>query len=711
MSYNILEKSIKYLKGVNLKKARLFNIELNIHTYEDLLFFYPKKYISCSILNISEFKSNIEKNNNNKIIQILGKITSIEEKEVHLKTPKKGKILTARLEDHTGFIELVWFQKTNFFKKNIKKNVPIVVLVFGNVNNVKWFQQKIQIIHPNIQKFRLENNFYPIYSISKKFKENGINNLFMINILQNLIEESKNDIKEIFFQDIIFKKKLMTRKEALIQIHFPKSSKELFQAQYRLKFEELFFLKLSILLSKNRNTTSFHSYPFSKLGRNFYKFYKYFLPFPLTEEQKRVFKEIRNDLKKPIQMNRLLQGDVGCGKTIIAILSMLIALDNGFQSCLMVPTEVLAIQHYSSIKKMFSEIGIQIALLTSSTSNKRRECIYHNLFTGKISILIGTHTLIQDRVLFQNLGLAIIDEQQRFGVEQRAKIWGKNEKPPHILIMTATPIPRTLAMTLYNDLKISIIKEFPTGRKPIKTVHFFNKMRYKVFEIIQNQILKGRQIYIVYPTIEEKYNKNKYQNLIKGYHILKEKFKNLEDKIGILHGKMTSQEKNIQMIRFLRGETKIMVSTTVIEVGVDVPNASVILIENADCFGLSQLHQLRGRVGRGIHQSYCILMTNDKISIEGHFRIKKMCQTNNGLEIAKEDLKLRGSGDLTGTKQSGKTYYLRIANLIKDYQLMKEVIPIAKNFFYKNPNFLLTHETTTKNHFYKYYRSFWLRIS
>ncbi|WP_185851479.1 ATP-dependent DNA helicase RecG [Blattabacterium cuenoti] len=707
MSYNILEKSIEHLKGVSSKKARLFNIELNIHTYEDLLSFYPKKYINCSILNISEFKSNIEKNNNNNIIQILGKVTKIEEKKINPNNKKGRIILIARLEDHTGFIELVWFQKINFFKKNIKKNVPIVVLIFGNI---KLYQKKIQIIHPNIQKFKLKNNFYPIYSISKKFKENGINNLLMINLLQNLIKESKNEIKEIFFQDIIIKKKLMPRKEALIQIHFPKSSEKLFQAQYRLKFEELFFLKLSFLY-KNKNTTSLSSYPFYKLGKNFSKFYKYFLPFTLTEEQKRVFKEIWNDLKKPIQMNRLLQGDVGCGKTIIAILSMLVALDNGFQSCLMVPTEVLAVQHYSSIKKMFSEIGVKIALLTSSTSNKRRECIYHDLFTGKISILIGTHTLIQDKVIFKNLGLAIIDEQQRFGVEQRAKIWEKNKKPPHILIMTATPIPRTLAMTLYKNLKISIIKEYPKGRKPIKTVHFFNKMRYKVFEIIKNQIIKGRQIYIVYPTIEEKEKFSRYQNLIKGYHILKEKFKNLENQIGILHGKMTPQEKNIQMIRFLRGETKIMVSTTVIEVGVDVPNASIILIENADCFGLSQLHQLRGRVGRGVHQSYCILMTNDKISIEGHFRIKKMCQTNNGLEIAKEDLKLRGSGDLTGTKQSGRTSYLRIANLMKDYQLMKEVIPIAKNFFYKNPNFLLTQKTTTKSHFYKYYKSFWGRIS
>ncbi|WP_185881805.1 ATP-dependent DNA helicase RecG [Blattabacterium cuenoti] len=702
MSHNVLEKSIEYLKGFSLKKTRLFNIELQIHTYEDLLFFYPRKYVHYFILNnISELT---KKNpTNNTLIQITGKITHLE--EINYQN-KKGKILVARLEDETGYVELVWFKTINIFRKIIKKNMTITVH-----GSVKYFQRKIQIIHPDIQKFQFsENNYsiYPIYPIPKKLRENGINNSFMIEILKNLIEESKNDIEEIFLQDIM-KKELMQRKEALIQIHFPKSLEKLFQAKHRLKFEELFFLKLFLLSKKNINTCySSNSYPFLRLGKNFYNFYKYCLPFSLTEEQKRVFKEIRSDLKKPIQMNRLLQGDVGCGKTIIAVLSMLLALDNGFQSCLMVPTEVLAIQHYSSIKKMFSEIGIQIALLTSSTPIQMRKRIYHDVFIGKISILIGTHTLIQDTVHFKNLGLAIIDEQQRFGVEQRAKILEKNNKPPHILIMTATPIPRTLAMTLYNDLKISIIKELPMDRKPIKTVHFRNKNRSKVLEIIRNQIQKGRQIYIIYPTIE-KFKKNGSKNLMKGYQFIKENFPKLEDQIGILHGRMSYQEKNIQMNRFLHGETKILVSTTVIEVGVDVPNASVILIENADCFGLSQLHQLRGRVGRGTHQSYCILMTNDKISVESHFRMKIMCETKDGLEIAKKDLKLRGSGDLIGTQQSGNTYF-RIANLLEDYKLIKEVIPIAKKFFSKNPNFLLNHRTT-QNHFYKYYKSFWGKIS
>ncbi|WP_185856654.1 ATP-dependent DNA helicase RecG [Blattabacterium cuenoti] len=682
MSCNILKKSIKYLKGLNLKKAYLFNTELNLYTYKDLLFFYPKGYMHLStIKNISELS-----NHENDFVQILGKITKIE--EINYKN-KKGKMLIADLEDETGSIELVWFQKKNILK-NITKN--ITVTVFGKI---KYFQNKIQIIHPNIKKYcsSVKNySIFPIYPIPKNLKEKGVNNFFMINLLQNLIEELKNDINEFFFQDFM-NKKLMSRKKALIQIHFPESLDSLLQAQHSLKFEELFLLKL-FFLSKKKLV---HSYPFTKLGKNFHNFYKNFLPFTLTEEQKKVFKEIWNDLKKPTQMNRLLQGEVGCGKTIIAILSMLVALDNGFQSCLMAPTEVLAIQHYYSIKKMFSKIGIKIALLTSSISDSIRKSLYHEILTGEISIVIGTHSLIQDKVQFQNLGLAIIDEEQRFGVEQREKFWKKNEKTPHILIMTATPIPRTLAKIIYHDLNISIIKQLPLGRKPIKTMHFWNKNRDQAFQIVKDQISTGRQIYIIYPTINT--TLKKYKNLMIGYQEIREKFKNLKNQIGILHGEMNFQEKNIQMNRFLRGETKILIATTVIEVGVDVPNASVILIENADLFGLSQLHQLRGRVGRGIHQSYCILITDHKISVEGFFRIKKMCETNKGLEIAKEDLKLRGGGDLIGTKQSGKNYF-RIVNLIKDYKLIKEVFPIAKIFLKKNPNFL----NNTKNIFYEYYK-------
>lgn len=683
MSRNILKKSIKYLKGLSLKKAYLFNTELNLYTYEDLLFFYPKGYLHLSTLkNISELSNN----NNNDFVQILGKITNIE--EINYKN-RKGKMLIAHMEDKTGFIELVWFQKNNFIK-NITKN--ITVIVYGRV---KYFQKKIQIIHPNIQEYHssVKNcSIYPVYPIPINLKEKGVNNSFMINLLQNLIKELKNDINEFFFQDFL-NKKLMSRKKALIQIHFPESLDSLLQAQYSLKFEELFLLKLFFLYKKKVA----HSHPFTKLGKNFHNFYKYFLPFSLTGEQKKVFKEIWNDLKKPTQMNRLLQGEVGCGKTIIAMLSMLVALDNGFQSCLMAPTEVLAIQHYDSIRKMFSKIEVKIALLTSSISDSIRKSLYHEILTGEISIVIGTHSLIQEKVQFQNLGLAIIDEEQRFGVEQRDKIWKKDDRPPHILIMTATPIPRTLAKIIYHDLNISIIKKLPGERKPIKTIHFWNKNRDQAFKIVKDQISKGRQIYIIYPTINISM---KYKNLIKGYQEIKEKFQNMENEIGILHGEMNFQEKNMQINRFLRGETKILIATTVIEVGVNVPNASVILIENADFFGLSQLHQLRGRVGRGIHQSYCILITDHKISAEGFFRIKKICETNKGLEIAKEDLKLRGGGDLIGTKQSGKNYF-RIINLIKDYKLIEEVFPIAKIFFQKNPNFL----NDTKNIFYEYYKN------
>ncbi|AFJ90916.1 ATP-dependent DNA helicase RecG [Blattabacterium sp. (Blaberus giganteus)] len=690
MTCNTLKKSIKYLKGLSLKKAYLFNTELNLYTYEDLLFFYPKGYMHIYTLNnISELSNN--NNNNNDFVQILGKITKIE--EINYKN-KKGKMLIACLEDKTGFIELIWFRKNNFIK-NITKNITVIVS-----GRIKYFQKKIQIVHPNIKEFQSSSSIknhsiFPVYSIPINLKKKGINNSFMIHLLQNLLKELKNDINEFFFQDFINNKKLMSRKKALIQIHFPESLDSLSQAQHSLKFEELFILKLFFLYKKKVS----HSYPFTKLGKNFHFFYKYFLPFSLTIEQKKVFKEIWNDLKKPIQMNRLLQGEVGCGKTIIAILSMLVALDNGFQSCLMAPTEVLAIQHYYSIKKMFSKIGIKIALLTSSISDSIRKSIYHEILTGKISIIIGTHSLIQEKVQFQNLGLAIIDEEQRFGVEQREKIWKKDNKPPHILIMTATPIPRTLAKIIYHDLNISIIRKLPLGRKPIKTIHFWNKNRDQAFQIVKDQISIGRQVYIIYPTINTSF---KYKNLIKGHQEIREKFKNLENKIGILHGEMNFQEKNIQINRFLRGETKILIATTVIEVGVNVPNASVIIIENADFFGLSQLHQLRGRVGRGIHQSYCILITDKKISVEGFFRIKKMCETNKGLEIAKEDLKLRGGGDLIGTKQSGKNYF-RIVNLIKDYKLIKEVFPIAKIFFKKNPNFL----NNTKNIFYEYYRNKW----
>ncbi|WP_185882332.1 ATP-dependent DNA helicase RecG [Blattabacterium cuenoti] len=706
MSFHVLDKSIINL-GISLNQYQLFNIELNIRTYEDLILFYPKKYIYSPLLeNISKLKSYI--NINSLQIQIIGKITKFE--EINYKNNQcKKKILIANFEDNTGFIELVWFKHINFLKKKIKKYT--LILVSGKIN---VFRGKIQIFHPELQYINdnnyIYNSIYPIYYIPNKLIKYGINNFFIRKMLKKLIIELNNDLNIIDKILIHQNHHFMTRKNALIQIHFPQSLKILSQARYRMKFEELFFLKLSLLSKTERTTNISDSYSFSKLGNHFEKFYNYFLPFSLTQEQKRVFKEIRNDLKQPQQMNRLLQGDVGCGKTIIAILSMLLALDNGFQSCLMVPTEVLAIQHYLSIKKMFFGIGINIALLTSSIPKSTKDNIYNDILKGKISILIGTHSLIQESIKFKNLGLAIIDEQQRFGVEQRSKIWSKNIKPPHILIMTATPIPRTLAMTIYNDLKISIIKDIPLNRKPIITIHVLNKNRKTVINIIKQQLVIGRQVYIVYPMIKQTSSHNQYKSLMLGYQLLKNKiFSNIKHQIGILYGEMSYQEKNLQINRFLRGETKIMVSTTVIEVGVDVPNASVMLIENANSFGLSQLHQLRGRVGRGPHQSYCIMMTDNKINVESSYRIKIMCQTNDGLEIAKKDLNLRGSGDLTGTKQSGKIS-LRIANLIKDHELMKKVIPLVKYYIKQNPNCFLTHSKMIKNYFYKYYQSFWKDI-
>ncbi|WP_185855423.1 ATP-dependent DNA helicase RecG [Blattabacterium cuenoti] len=685
---NILKKSIEHLKGLSSIKINLLNSELNIYTYEDFLFFYPKKYIFYSFVKKISELSNTKICNN--LVQILGIITNT--KEIDYKN-KQGKIVIARLEDETGFIELIWFRKT-YFLKNLRKNIKVIVS-----GKIIIFQKKIQIIHPNIQN--LQNykkiiSIYPVYNISKKLKKKGIDNFLIRNILLCIIKKLNNNninIGDFCFQNYV-KKQLMSRKLALIQIHFPISFKKLLQAKYSLKFEELFILKLFFLSKKKIS----YSRPFNKIGEKFNMFYKYFMPFDLTNGQKKVFREIWNDLKKPIQMKRLLQGDVGSGKTIIAILSILTALDNGFQSCFMAPTEILAVQHYYYIKKIFSKIGINTVLLTGSVEKSIRKDIYNKIYSGKISVIIGTHALIYKKVIFNNLGLLVIDEEQRFGVEQREKICKQCKFLPHVLIMTATPIPRTLAKAIYNDLNISILENLPKGRKSIKTIHCFSENRDKAFEIIKNQLLEGKQIYIVYPIINES-KINKYTCLINGYEKIKEKFKNIKNEIGILHGEMNIQEKEIQMKQFLNGKTKIITTTTVIEVGIDVPNATVILIENANFFGLSQLHQLRGRVGRSIHQSYCILITEKKISIEGILRMKKMCSTNDGLEIAKEDLKLRGSGNLIGTEQSGKDYF-KIVNFSEDLKIIKEIIPIAKKFFEKNPNFL----RKEKHIFQRYYK-------
>ncbi len=685
---NILKKSIKYLDGFgSLKRYKTFINEFNINTYEDLIFFPPKKYINISLKKISNL-SKLDK-----LVQILGYIKDIK-KIKYIKNNKEHKLLISYLIDTTGIIDLIWFNyksKIQFIKNIIKFNTKIVVS--GKLN---WFQNKAQIVHPNIQKFNSLKNIhsiYPVYSLPQKIKKNGINNNVIIKLIKNLIKELKEyNIKDFFFNRFI-KKKLMLKKEALIQLHFPKSLKHLLKAKFSIKFEILFIIKLISLC----NNKIVYRKPFKKLGILIHSFCKNYLPFKLTIDQKKVFREIWCDLKKPIQMNRLLQGEVGSGKTIIAILAILSAMDNGFQSCLMTPTEVLAKQHYYFIKKIFPKIKNKVSILTKSTTKINKQNIFNKILNGKIFLLIGTHSLIYNKIKFRNLGLSIIDEQQRFGVEQRKKIYKNDNHNPHLLIMTATPIPRTLAKVLYNDVDISILKNKPIGQKSIKTIHLINDNKEKAFKIIKNQISKGRQIYIVYPIIKDL--KNKRKNLVNGYKEIKERFK--KKYISVLHGKMSTKDKDTQITRFLKGETKIMVTTTVIEVGIDISNVSVILIEDANLFGLSQLHQLRGRVGRGQYKSYCILITKKNINTESFIRIKTICKVNTGLEISRKDLKNRGSGDLLGTKQSGKNF-LKIVDFFKDYEIIKKVIYIADNFIINNPNFL----KENKNILYKYYKKY-----
>lgn len=652
MLNNSLNTPIEYIKNIEPFILKFLHNKCNIYTYKDLISLYPIKYI-----NKSKFYKISELNHFQNEVQILGKIKNFE-----IINGKKNKRLIAYFYDETGVIDLIWFKKIEIVKNIIKLNIPLII--FGRIN---FFLNRIQIIHPNIENIKNINkyNLFPIYPINNNFKSLGINNRIMIILFKKLINQIKNiDNLENLPKNIIKKYKIISRKESLIQIHFPYSLKTLFKARYRIKFEEFFFSKLYLIIN---NKNYYNGYTCLKIGKYFNNFYKNYLPFKLTNAQKNAIKEIRKDLGKPIQMNRIIQGDVGSGKTIIALMSMLIALDNGFQSCLMTPTEILAQQHYYTLNKLFGSMNIIFEILTGSTSESKYNKICNGIKSGNISIVIGTHSLIQDKIKFKNLGLVIIDEQHRFGVAQRAKFWKKNKNPPHILTMTATPIPRTLKMTLYGGLDISIIDEIPYNRTPIKTIHYYEEKRLEIYNFIKYQIIKGRQIFIVYPLINNSIKEN-YKYLISGYQDIKNRYP--EYNISVLHGNMNSLDKNYEFKRFFNKETHIMISTTIIEVGIDIPNASVILIENADKFGLSQLHQLRGRVGRSFHKSYCILMTNDKISEDGVKRIKIMCSTNNGFKIAKEDLKLRGPGDLMGTQQSGilnskKKSYFNDFNILK----------------------------------------------
>ena len=658
-------------------RAEAIQKELGIKTYEDLANFFPNRYIDRTQF----FKTN-QLHATNSEVQIVGKITHIKEIK-----QKRGSRLVATFSDEYGAIELVWFKGIKWIKDNLKVNTPYVA--FGKV---AVFNRQFTISHPELElvteyKKSLRSGMQAIYPSTELLAKKGITNRVMFKIMQNLFLEIKNKIGETLSDEIIGKLHLISKKEALFNIHFPKNQEALEKAQFRLKFEELFFIQLQLIRKNLLHKAKIKGYKFEKVGNYFNRFYTDILPFELTNAQKRVLKEIRADLNKNVQMNRLLQGDVGSGKTIVALLTMLIALDNGFQATLMAPTSILATQHYESIKELLKNTDINVALLQGSTKTKERKIIHENLKNGSLHILVGTHAIIEDTVQFKNLGLAIIDEQHRFGVKQRAKMWQKNKIPPHILVMTATPIPRTLQMSIYGDLDISVIDELPPGRKSIKTIHKYDSNRLAVFKFLKDEIAKGRQVYIVYPLIQESEAMD-YKDLMDGYESISREFPIPKYQISIVHGKMKPEAKDFEMQRFIKGETQIMVATTVIEVGVNVPNASVMVIESAERFGLSQLHQLRGRVGRGSDQSYCILMSSFKLSDEAKLRLKTMTETNDGFKIAEVDLKLRGPGNLMGTQQSG-ILNLRIADIVKDSAILKLARDASKYILKKDPNLSL----------------------
>lgn len=653
-----LDQDIKFLPGVGPQRAELLKKELEIFTFNDLLYYFPYKYIDRT-----KFYKISEVTNSMPYIQLKGVIIRFETTGEGVKQR-----LIAHFRDDSGVMELLWFQGVKWVKENIRTNVEYIL--FGKPS---IFNGKINMVHPELEP--AENKpistgvFQAFYNttenMKKKFMTSKTLNKFQFS-LSALID---GKIYETLPQTLISQLKLMSLPVALRQVHFPENPNLLKAALFRLKFEELFFIQLKILSLKHKREDAFKGFVFSKVGYNLNTFFSSYLPFELTNAQKKVIREIRKDMGSGKQMNRLLQGDVGSGKTLVALMTALIAFDNGYQVCLMAPTEILAIQHYNSIRKMTDGLGISIALLTGSTKKAKRTIIHEQLENGSLQLLVGTHALIEDKVILQKLGLVIIDEQHRFGVAQRAKLWKKNEfTPPHILVMTATPIPRTLAMTVYGDLDVSVIDELPPGRKPIQTMHYFENRRKQVYDFMRDQVEVGRQIYVVYPLIKES-EKLDLKNVENGYDLLKQVFPRYS--ISMVHGKMKPSEKEAEMNLFKEGKTQIMVATTVIEVGVDVPNASVMIIESAERFGLSQLHQLRGRVGRGAEQSYCLLMSSYKISNESRKRLETMVRTNDGFEIAEVDLKLRGPGDMEGTQQSGIGFTLKIANLGRDGEILQ----------------------------------------
>lgn len=660
-----LSSPIYTISGIGYKRGEVLTAEAQIVTIEDLLNYFPYRHVDRSkFYHISECTEKMP------YIQIIGEIIQFE-----YVGEGRASRLTATFSDGTGTIELVWFKGTKYIEKNIKPRTRYIV--FGKPNR---FGSKINIAHPDIELYsdmnlRRSTGIQSMYNSTDKMKKNYLSSDNIRKYIYSILFNNNILIPETLPEYLIEKMHFTSREQAIKNIHFPKSIEALKIAEARLKFEELFYIQLSMLYQSQHRSRQYRGYIFSTIGDYFNQFYNKYLPFPLTNAQKRVIKEIRNDMRSGIQMNRLLQGDVGSGKTIVALLTALIALDNGYQACIMAPTEILANQHYDTISSLVAPLGITVKLLTGSTKKKEKEEILNDLGNAKIQIIIGTHALIEENVNFSNLGYVIIDEQHRFGVAQRAKLWNKNVSPPHVLVMTATPIPRTLAMTVYGDLEVSVIDELPPGRKPVTTKLLFDNRRGQVYDFIHKKIAEGRQIYIVYPLIQEN-EKIDLRDLEQGYKILTGIF--TECKLVMVHGKMKQSEKDEAMRMFVSGEAKIMVATTVIEVGVNVPNASVMVIENAERFGLSQLHQLRGRVGRGANQSYCLLMSKYELTENTRKRLQIMCETNDGFKIAEADMSLRGPGDIDGLQQSGLPFDLKIANLAGDVNILSTARNVAK---------------------------------
>ncbi|WP_295210820.1 ATP-dependent DNA helicase RecG [uncultured Chryseobacterium sp.] len=692
-----LETSIEYVKGIGPEKAKLIKSVLGISTVEDLLNFFPIRYLDKSKVHKIGELTDLATD-----VQLKGRITNIQEIQTG-----KIKRLSAKFNDDTGSMDLVWFQYSKWLKEQLPVNKE--VFIFGKIN---VFNHQFSMPHPEIEveeKKDTEKRLRPIYPSSEKLTKRGLNQRFFQVVIKNICREIPNLIYENFPDYLMKAFKFLSRQHTYLNIHFPKDMEHFEKANYRLKFEESFFFQLGFGLKKLHHKTHTAGNPFPVIGDYFNDFYEHHLPFELTGAQKRVLKEIRMDMKRPIQMNRLLQGDVGSGKTMVALLTMLIAKDNGFQSCIMAPTEILAQQHYNGIKELLENTEVSVRLLTGSSKKSERNIIHEELENGELSILVGTHAILEDKVKFKNLGLAIIDEQHRFGVAQRAKLWAKNKIPPHILVMTATPIPRTLAMSFYSDLDVSVIDELPVGRKPIITAHRREKDRAYVYNFCREEIQKGRQIYFVYPLIEESETLD-YRNLMEGMENIMDNFSKYN--VTMLHGKMKPDEKDAAMNYFASGNAQIMVATTVIEVGVNVPNASVMVIESSERFGLSQLHQLRGRVGRGAEQSYCILMTSDKLSKDSRTRIKTMVESTDGFKISEVDMQLRGPGDILGTQQSGIVDFKKL-DLVNDSAIIRATKNTVEKILEADPLLARPDNQIIKNYYLRNYKgkNKWSKIS